>query len=633
MQKRAKAKTLKPQRGHAESATRATSGVSRGQTVGLAVIAVAALVMLGQSWRRWPDPIIDFGRELYVPWRLAEGETLYRDLAYFNGPLSPYVNAGWFRLFGVSLRVLVFANISVTSALLALLYVLLSQVGSRMSAFLACLTFVLVFGFSRYTVVGNYNYVCPYSHEITHGLLLSLAALWFVGRYARGRRVRDAGLCGLCVGLASLTKPEIFLAAAPSAAVGIGLALYAQREPRERALAAGSAFLAALVVPSVAAVALLSLAMPTAMAIRGTLGGMGWLFSPEITSLPFYRNFMGTDHLAENLATLLTMSAWYAALFGVPAALGLLKWQTRRRAFGACVGCFAMIVLAFLWHPDKVPLIDIMRPVPTVMLLALGVLITVYVRRRDPAARGQLVLPIAMVLFALLVLAKFLLFVRHSSYGFALAMPATLLLVVLLWDWAPRAIERRGGNCLPLRGATLAVLLAFVTLCGVISSQRLASEIVPVGSGADALWTDSRGLEVNRVMDDIRRLAPDDATLAVIPEGIMLNYLLRRTNPTPYISLMPVEVLMFGEERILDAWRQRPPDFVVLTDQSTSDYGFASFGDYAGRLANFLRSNYAVVARGPRDGGPWHALLMKRNDAAATAPDSDLLSIERLRGT
>ena len=56
--------------------------------------------MIALTWRGWADPLVDFGRELYVPWRLAEGERLYLDIAWFNGPLSQYWNALWFRIFG-----------------------------------------------------------------------------------------------------------------------------------------------------------------------------------------------------------------------------------------------------------------------------------------------------------------------------------------------------------------------------------------------------------------------------------------------------------------------------------------------------------------------------------------------------
>jgi len=57
---------------------------------GLVVLAGVAIAMLRMSWGKWPDVLVDFGRELYVPWMLAEGKVLYRDLLYFRGPLSPY---------------------------------------------------------------------------------------------------------------------------------------------------------------------------------------------------------------------------------------------------------------------------------------------------------------------------------------------------------------------------------------------------------------------------------------------------------------------------------------------------------------------------------------------------------------
>jgi 4-amino-4-deoxy-L-arabinose transferase-like glycosyltransferase len=585
------------------------------------VIAIAALVMLRWSWGTWPDPIVDFGRELYVPWRLAEGETLYRDLAYFNGPLSPYVNATWFRLFGVSLRVLVCANIAITSALLVLLYVLLSRIGSRMSALLACLVFVFVFGFSRYSVVGNYNYVCPYSHEMTHGLVLSLAALFFLGRYVRDRRLRDVALCGVSVGLASLTKPEIFLAVLPAALVGIALALLSQREPRERAPTVGAAFLACALAPPLAAVALLSLAMHPAEAVQATLGGMQWLFSPEITSLPFYHVIMGTNRTMESAVMLLIMALWYVLLFAIPAGLGLFG-PSRRQPVRTAVACFLAVAFAFLWHPEKVPMLDMLRPLPLVMLLTLGVSAVLYFCSTDCDVRSRLVLPIAMALFALFLLAKIILFARFNSYGFGLAMPATLLLVVLLWDWAPRAIELFGGTPLPLRGTTLAVLLAFVATCLAITGRRFAGQNVLVGSGGDSMWVDDRGREVNRALGEMRQLVPEGATLAVIPEGIMLNYLSRRVNPTPYVSLMPVEVLMFGEERILEAFQEHPPDYVVATDGPTSEYGFAGFGAYAEQLARFFKTDYVVLGRGPvQDGSQLHAVLLMRTSAATQVLD------------
>ena len=121
------------------------------------------------SWGKWPDLFIDFGRELYVPWQILEGKALGKDIAYLNGPLSPYVNACAFRLFGTGLRTLVILNLCILAVLCALLRHLFRWAGGRLCGFLTVLVFLLLFAFAQYGPVGNFNYVCPYSHEMTHG--------------------------------------------------------------------------------------------------------------------------------------------------------------------------------------------------------------------------------------------------------------------------------------------------------------------------------------------------------------------------------------------------------------------------------------------------------------------------------
>ena len=64
-----------------------------------AVFLILSLV----SWNRWIEPYVDSGRELMVPWRIAQGERLYRDVAFYHGPLGPFLAAGVDRLAGHSL--------------------------------------------------------------------------------------------------------------------------------------------------------------------------------------------------------------------------------------------------------------------------------------------------------------------------------------------------------------------------------------------------------------------------------------------------------------------------------------------------------------------------------------------------
>ena len=148
-------------------------------TVHLLALAALAAYCVATSWRRWPDPLTDFGNELYRPWRISQGAVLYRDMDSFYGPLSQYINATIFALFGSGMMHLVWANLIVLGAILMTLYCLLHRAWGGCAALLASTLFLNVFGFSD----SNYNYVAPYSHETTHGLLILLLLLAALERW------------------------------------------------------------------------------------------------------------------------------------------------------------------------------------------------------------------------------------------------------------------------------------------------------------------------------------------------------------------------------------------------------------------------------------------------------------------
>src|SRR6267143_268124 len=93
---------------------------------------------LAASWQRWGNPLVDSGRELNVPLRLAHGEILYSDVGYLYGPLSPYLNALLYRFFHPSLWVVWGRGIVSTIVLLTLIYWLARQLMHRFPAMLAC---------------------------------------------------------------------------------------------------------------------------------------------------------------------------------------------------------------------------------------------------------------------------------------------------------------------------------------------------------------------------------------------------------------------------------------------------------------------------------------------------------------
>ena len=587
---------------------------------GPALIALASVAMLVWTWRTWPDPLVDFGQQLYVSWRIAEGEVLYRDVAYHYGPLSPYFNALLFRLFGTSLMTLVVANLFVLVGVIVLLYRLLCGIASRTAATLACLTFVFVFAFGQLVEIGNYNWVTPYVNGVTHGIALSLLAIYLLWVFHRTRSALALAGCGLALGLTLLTKAEVSLAGAVAVLDGLVVVVWSIRPDGRRTLAWLASFTACVLVSPVLAFALLWAAVPAREALAGVLGTWPEIVTGKLADLPFYQWSLGVDDLAGGLKQMLIIGGAGAAVVGFPFVLALLLRRADRRNVGVAAVVFlvvsSVLVSSGAYWPSTV------RPLPIVMLvLALLIVVELFRCRRSGLDLDREVLRLTLVVFAFVLLAKILFNVRTFHYGFALAMPATLLTVVALFDWLPARIERAGGRGAIVRAAVVAAWSIFIVGHLGITAYWLDEKTEIVASGADAFHADWRGDYVNTVLDEIEAYVGEDETLAVMPAGVMINYLARRPNPTPFLYFMPSDVILYGEDPIVEALEAAPPDFVLLVHKDTSEFGYRFLGrNYGIYIGLWIRENYeevSLIGEPPLVDGNFGMRLMRRTTAEA----------------
>jgi len=550
--------------------------------------------MLAWTWRTWPDPLVDFGRELYVPWQITLGRTLYRDIAYFNGPFSPYLNALWMRLLGVSLTTVIVANLAIVAVVLALLYSLLKLAADRVSALVACLFFIALFGFGRIVAVGNYNFITPYSHELTHGIALSLGALACL-YLPRNLGTKNVAAAGLLMGLAFLTKVEVVLACV--VAVAAGFLLRAAAEPRVQRRQFVGVLLVTALTPVLLAFAYLSSRMPPSTALQGTLGSMYWTFGSKVASSPFYRAEIGIDHLRSNLADMFigTGLLCVAALLAVGGGLvarRITGTPTSRAAAWLALVITALLGVLTLRSPHWFATIP--KALPLAMVLFVAIWLATYIREPLVPERVRILgLRISLSLFALTLLAKILFNTRLYHYGFALAMPAMLVLLAAVLCWGVNSVAARFADGSVVRSVGLALTLVMVVVYLTAISSTLHKERYAVGSGSDAFLADERGAAVQSTLQWIGQNMPPGSTLAVLPEGVMINYLSRRQNPTAYINFMPPEVIMFGEDRIVEGFKAHPPDFIVLCHKDTTEYGVPLFAhDYGQKIGSWVHENY-----------------------------------------
>jgi hypothetical protein len=571
------------------------------------------------TWKTWPDALIDFGRELYLAWQLSEGAVLHRDVAYPGGPLSPYLNALWFRLFGPGIDTLTGVNVVILMVLTALWYRLLEICGDRLSATLGCLSFLLLFAFGRFSGNGSYNFVAPYTHDLTHGVFLSLVAVACLVAHARhGREGWLVGM-GLALGLLFLTKAEVFAAAALASAGGLALWLYREHAPAGVVARRVGQVLGAAALPPLAAGLLLADPLGLPGALKAVFGGWHTVLMSDVATLSFYRHGMGVDDVSANLSRLLTWSLGYLALllptFG--AALWLRRSQRAVPLVAVLLAFASFAVLA--WFADRILWLQSVRPLPLVVLALFAWSLVGFARSaEEPEASVRWLTRATLLLLAGGLLAKIVLNARVYHYGFALAMPGVVLLVAALTGWIPARIDRAGRAGVVFRAASLGALSAAVTAHLLLMAGSVAEARHALGAGRDQLRGDgARVVVLGQVLEALAARPAEQETLVVLPEGVMLNYLSRRPLATPQYSFTPFDFAIAPEDEVLRELEGSPPDLVLLIHRETPEFGARSFGrDYAQELYAWVRQRYRAVEqfgdqpfeRGSRFG----AVLMER---------------------
>jgi hypothetical protein len=563
------------------------------------VIGVAFLLLAAWSWGRWTDPQIDFGNELYIAWQLAEGKVLYGDIAHRNGPLSHYWNALLFQIFGVSLRTLVWANLAVLAAICTLAFAILRRAADTRTATVCVLVLLGIFGFSQYGDIANYNYVTPYHHFQTHGIALGLGMLWALLRALEGGRRAAAAAAGACLGAVMLTKIELSLPA--SAAAGIGLVLVLRAHPGSALSLASAFFVGALALPLLF-LAKLTAALPFELALHGLLGNFVQL-GPELLNDAFYRSGAGLDAPGNNALRIFFASI---TLAGVVFALVAVDRELGRRAVPTWLRPVASLLIFVLAVTVLAPStwFAAARSLP-VVTFATGVGAAVALLRAGGTgpATPRLAALLLWSVWSFGLLGKLLLLPRFGHYGFALAMPAGLLLVAILIGIVPELAKRAGGNGRFARSAATALCAAAVFGGLRVAAERYAEKDRWVGPPGDAIRVESaerapRGMRMGALQNRLAELLPPDATLMVYPEGAMLNYWLRRDNPSRFLLYLPTELDAAGRGAVLADVQAAAPDFVVLLQRGHREFGVGPFGrdPQNGRaLVSWIRSSYEPI--------------------------------------
>jgi hypothetical protein len=589
----------------------------------IALIGASFVFGLAVSWQRWGNPLVDCGREMNQPLRLLGGEFLYSDVRHIYGPFSPYLNAGLFRVFGVSLGVLTADGIVTAAIILGLVYWLARRLMGPYAATVATLTVMWLCAFKQ---AGNY--ILPYSYGAIHGAALGLISLVSLVRTLNHENPANSNespskssaaesrgffIAGVFAGLATLAKSEMGMAALSA---GLAAAVVSVYPDWRRAMRHIAVFLAPALVLVVSVYAYFVHEVGWY-----TLSSESWVFfrnlAPELVY--FNKRVSGFD---EPLRSLLQICAATLKLAALAAMIGAISWTIGRFRGGpgiiqvpqprgpamdagritqtqllailaASVLVLGLIPLAANMDWDKGPYLAM----PLLLAIFLIWLSTRFQREATLQGidRNGTATLIVVAVYALASLARVILRVRSGGAYSSYLLPVSVILFTYGWAVPFSSLFKDVRVQRLARNIALSLLFADVIVtAGLLGYRFRTRNTTPVRSARGTIIAvPDLGQAWNEALDYIdHNTMPGDA-VAVFPEGTSLDFFSGRRNPLREEIITPGFLDFASEERAINQLRGADTKLIFITNRKTEEFGAAVFGqDYCRHLMEWIDQNY-----------------------------------------
>ena len=566
----------------------------------LGCLFVFACWLLKLSWRKWLDPQIDYGRELYIPWQLSIGGKLFKDVDDLYGPLSRFIDAGLFKVFGPGMMVLAFANICVYCGIFFLIYILFNKAWGHLPAIMASFVFIGVFSFSSLTVTANYNFVTPYSQQVTHGYLVCLVLIYILPAWIEKQSLTLSLSAGFLFGLTTVLKPEFILASGLIIAVALLIRTQKIALPSLRVLA--NLVVGACLPTAIFYIYFRSYLGPLDAYLAASHAWLNGIFiwKDQLTT-HLLNSFSGFDSPKINLllhgfATLTSIAiiGFIFAIAYLANRLSMLFLRISILIIGFA-GLFYISVRGVNWSNMGQCFIGL-------LLLYTGCSVVQYYKKinnNNKTITEGYCLRLFLTVFALALMTRMLLNGRVYQYGFFQASVAAMVITAVLFGEI---------SCLPWLGPfgqkISKVYCGFLIFVGVTSTiihskAILDAKTLSIGSGPDQFYVFQGNIfaagQVIGTFSDMLLKQPPNKSIIVIPEGIMINYLARKKSPVADINYYTNPEI---ESAIIRKLKKEPPSWIVYVNRDLTEYGVTEFGakgQSGEELMKWINTFYHVV--------------------------------------
>lgn len=515
------------------------------------LLCIAALIVFTGHYS---NILVDIGREVYYPQEILEGKVLYKDLFNIYGPFSYLWNAFLYKIFGINLFTLYFSGAVCSIGIVSGVYLLAKKFLNTQLSF-AIAFFTIVTGICADHL---FNFTFPYSQAMLYGTTAALFSIYFLIKYNENKLSKFLYLSGLLAGLAVANKYEFIV-------YSIFLFIFSLLSKKRVIIL--NFIISFLLFPLISFGILFIQGLTVNDLITATVE------IKKMTQCDTLKYFYTNCGIFFNY-NLFKIWGFNILTTGIPFALMLLSYKiySKNKALSVILISFFAIFAYLLCSPEEF-----------VFLIPLTFLLTLFVIKDFKNNIPLLI----FVTSAILISVKTMWALLPLSYGnYYLPMVLTAFFGVLF-----TLINKKYQNI-------AAIFLTVISLCYLnlfINKRNINTEKISSPQGAFYTNKDTASAvkEVLSLLNDY-----EEGTAVVYPEGLMINFLSKNSIKADdyYNSMIPLYVESMGEENFIKNLNNKKPEFIIFTNQDTSDYYFKNIcKDYALDFCKVVTEDYEFV--------------------------------------
>ena len=496
----------------------------------------------------YSEILLDFGREVYYPEQILDGQVLYRDLFNIYGPFSYLWNALLYKIFGSSLTTLY-----VSGGICSILTVCGVYLIAR-----KFLTEFLSFAIGIFTIasgvcaVNLFSYTFPYSWGMLYGLVAFLYSFLFLIKYVKeGGDSRFLYLSAFLGGLSAANKYDFI--------PYLALVIFAAAKGKDWKVILKT--LGAMIFVPIFCMAVLFV---QGMRIADFINYLAIVKKMSVTETLRYFYLTQGVYFNKN-----AIGVWVISLVKTGLTLGGVIWGAslfeKKKilsetlvALSICLGFSFMSPASFSFF----------------VILTAGLMMFRLKNYSLTILAGGAVLLSLKSFWGL----------SYMNYGNYYLPVVLVAFFALLFSFVPEKFQKITSFYV--------FVIAFAVLYGNV--QTLKNLDCKISTPKGTIYTQQTVAEsVNTLLGYVDKKFDKNADFVIFPEGLIVNFLADRKSEDFYNSLLPLYVETFGEENIVDYFRQNKPDYIILNNKNMKDYYFEYIcQDYALGFCGFVQENY-----------------------------------------